>query len=485
MDQVEEAEDLIQSIDEGMLRNAAMRDDIDALPELVAHWTRLRSIRAALGEEVPQDDETSEAVMNLMALYESRAYPIIDPEVLKAEEECLALLGHDFDEEQLDMAMLESLAMSEDADEVEETVPLEALIPRGNRPAVIMAMYPKFAHIGQLWQSLYHVPQVRHRISQYRGPPSPGGATGADSATIVTVGQVSSVHELFESMELSDEAIFTGWFSMELFPLRPWESVSPREDVEKAYKDFSEAVETCLNDGIATRHPDWPRLFHSRINNETPQERSTFDTKRDFSLIPVGYNDEDGPDDLVRYLAIQGFPKQGLPNAERTTTGERVVMEAADVIAFALARDESPSPQVSEGSQQRKMFSFPESFHLDQLVTISRRRSLEDDISAEERPGTELPGSSSVEQLQQDKYDLRAVLMHDGLTGREHVYSYINHNDTWWKIVNYKVTQVTLETVLYDESGMDLGAGPFLLIYSRSLPEPLKSEWPEALGGHR
>ena len=27
---------------------------------------------------------------------------------------------------------------------------------------------------------------------------------------------------------------------------------------------------------------------------------------------------------------------------------------------------------------------------------------------------------------------------------------------------------------------MDVGAGPFLLIYSRSLPGPLKSEWPGA-----
>lgn len=179
----------------------------------------------------------------------------------------------------------------------------------------------------------------------------------------------------------------------------------------------------------------------------------------------MGYNDEDGPDDLVKYLASQGFATQGLPNTKRTTTGEHVVMDAADVIAFALARDESPPPQVAEGSQQRRKFSFPESFRLDEFITISRRRSLEENIAEEGRPGTESPGPSSVEQFQQDKvtsrhndaqyyvdhrlliapslqYDLRAVLMHDGLTGREHVYSYINHNDTWWKIVNYAVTQV-------------------------------------------
>ena len=68
-----------------------------------------------------------------MTLFENRAYPIIDPEVRKAQEECMALLGYNFDEEQLDMSLLESPSMSEAANEVEETLPLEALMPRGNR----------------------------------------------------------------------------------------------------------------------------------------------------------------------------------------------------------------------------------------------------------------------------------------------------------------------------------------------------------------
>jgi len=79
------------------------------------------------------------------------------------------------------------------------------------------------------------------------------------------------------------------------------------------------------------------------------------------------------------------------------------------------------------------------------------------------------------------KYDLRAVLMHDGLKGRKHVYSYVQHDDAWWKIVGHIVTKVTLETVLNDKDGMHLGAGPFLLIYSRSLSEPLMSEWPNVV----
>ena len=44
VDQVKEAEDLIQSIDEGMLQNAAMEDDIDALRKAVPYWTWLQSV---------------------------------------------------------------------------------------------------------------------------------------------------------------------------------------------------------------------------------------------------------------------------------------------------------------------------------------------------------------------------------------------------------------------------------------------------------
>ena len=93
--------------------------------------------------------------------------------------------------------------------------------------------------------------------------------------------------------------------------------------------------------------------------------------------------------------------------------------------------------------------------------------------------------------------------MHDEQKERKPVYSYVNHEDAWWKVVNFTVTkvrldfrwiamaqieptnqsrlQVALETVLSNESGMDVGAAPFFLIYSRSLSEPLKSEWPETL----
>ena len=89
--------------------------------------------------------------------------------------------------------------------------------------------------------------------------------------------------------------------------------------------------------------------------------------------------------------------------------------------------------------------------------------------------------------------------MHDGLYGRPHLYSYVNDNGTWWKTVDWDVTeascrplspkapplfvlsQVPEETVLTDPTGFHLGAGPYMLSYSRAIPEgdPEPLQWPE------
>ena len=116
------------------------------------------------------------------------------------------------------------------------------------------------------------------------------------------------------------------------------------------------------------------RLFHSRINGATSQGWSAFDAKEDFSLISLVYNNGDEPSDLMGCLTNQVFPEfseQGSLGMNHIAAGGCATMELADVIAFALARDESPPSPVAGRSQQRRMFSFPESFHLDRFVMTS------------------------------------------------------------------------------------------------------------------
>ncbi|KAF8585632.1 hypothetical protein K439DRAFT_1660151 [Ramaria rubella] len=83
--------------------------------------------------------------------------------------------------------------------------------------------------------------------------------------------------------------------------------------------------------------------------------------------------------------------------------------------------------------------------------------------------------------LQQHGYDLCAVIMHDGLFGRNHVYSYTkDQKGAWFKIVDYQISKVTEDMVLNDSTGLHLGAGPIFLMYSRvnSIAPALQEEYP-------
>ncbi|KII90148.1 hypothetical protein PLICRDRAFT_174928 [Plicaturopsis crispa FD-325 SS-3] len=90
-----------------------------------------------------------------------------------------------------------------------------------------------------------------------------------------------------------------------------------------------------------------------------------------------------------------------------------------------------------------------------------------------------------IPELQRLRYDLRVVFVHDGLFGRKHLYSYVQDQGKWWKTVDSLVDEVSEETVLNDQSGIHLGAGPYLLLYSRALPDadgpPPRLPWPEGL----
>ena len=125
------------------------------------------------------------------------------------------------------------------------------------------------------------------------------------------------------------------------------------------------------------------RLFHSHIVDVTPEphKRKVFDLKTDISLFSIKYNDEDESNDLIRCLSNQVFPKApklGPLNVDPGTPGERAITEAADVIAFAPARDESlPSYQdaLTGKPRQRRKFSFPESFYLDRFLRANHEQA--------------------------------------------------------------------------------------------------------------
>ncbi|KAF8635560.1 hypothetical protein AX15_000210 [Amanita polypyramis BW_CC] len=138
----------------------------------------------------------------------------------------------------------------------------------------------------------------------------------------------------------------------------------------------------------------------------------------------------------------------------------------------AIATDEGREQQIRETTAKLKSIL---AAITDRLETIDRMI---------ERLRAEVSKVFDIPAFQFYRYDLRAVLVHTGLPGRKQMYSYVQDTEgIWWKTVDFTVTEVAEETVLTDPSGLHMGAGPYLLLYSRYAPQdqikaPLP--WPTA-----
>ncbi|KAF7800239.1 hypothetical protein EIP86_011486 [Pleurotus ostreatoroseus] len=121
--------------------------------------------------------------------------------------------------------------------------------------------------------------------------------------------------------------------------------------------------------------------------------------------------------------------------------------------------------------------------------TLTKLRAILEDIETElkgiETTVTDhrakIAGAFDCPELQNYKYDLRVVLVHDGFHGRSHIYSYVKYKGVWWKTVDSIVTEVSEETVLSDAAGLHLSAGPYFLIYSAAMSEEeenMPPPWP-------
>ncbi|KAG8952702.1 hypothetical protein FRC00_006637, partial [Tulasnella sp. 408] len=77
-----------------------------------------------------------------------------------------------------------------------------------------------------------------------------------------------------------------------------------------------------------------------------------------------------------------------------------------------------------------------------------------------------------IPELTRVAYDLRAVLVHDGLLGREHTYAYLRdpESNKWFRSCDASVEEVPEATVLNDSAGLNLNAGPYYFLYSEALP---------------
>ncbi|PPQ90851.1 hypothetical protein CVT25_007386 [Psilocybe cyanescens] len=135
----------------------------------------------------------------------------------------------------------------------------------------------------------------------------------------------------------------------------------------------------------------------------------------------------------------------------------------------------------SEGDPTRKTTLQRVAENLRNIMTVIEAK-VEDIDHQVEKLQAEVAVVYDCPELQKFQYDLRAVLVHSGLPGRKQMYSYVQDTEgVWWKTVDLEVTEVPEETVLTDPTGLHLGAGPYILFYSRHLSEEQIHEplvWP-------
>ncbi|CDZ98027.1 Ubiquitin carboxyl-terminal hydrolase-like domain [Phaffia rhodozyma] len=78
-------------------------------------------------------------------------------------------------------------------------------------------------------------------------------------------------------------------------------------------------------------------------------------------------------------------------------------------------------------------------------------------------------------ELKRCKYSLRAINFHNGIRGPGSLYTYVQGPDKrWFKVVDGVSSEISAETAFADPTGFHLGAGPYMLWYSKDGPWPVE-----------
>ncbi|KAF5348037.1 hypothetical protein D9758_010059 [Tetrapyrgos nigripes] len=419
------------------------------------------------------------------------------------------------------------------------------------RPVALRPDDPSLAYAALVLHALFHVPQVRQRLSRLMLPTSEQDLK-EDSAEVF----MFKLLELFTNMDLAKiSAIFGNDIYDSLRTPRATQPDLPVE-ISRAFIDpVTRIIEQCLEIQEAQESPPRQSLFMfssarieiSPLRSSAPHrfERGTVVT------VEVGH-DPKLPNELVARLAsilhtVDGdvIKHEGIDKPSEVVIFQLKTYSTFSTSNLSMANEGFVYPRLiymdrfllenfhvtnEKNKKQREIISLiadlekkkeeiTKSDNTDTIANLKtainyyenvardgnmpERRTTLDTVTQQlkttlaaleaklERIDIEvndlrqkLDNLFECPELQNHPYELRAVLVHTGLSGRKHIYSYVQDTQCrWWKTVDYTVSQVSEEEVLGDTKGVALGAGPYMLIYSRSLtPEQLKEPcpWPEA-----
>ncbi|EIN14456.1 hypothetical protein PUNSTDRAFT_140745 [Punctularia strigosozonata HHB-11173 SS5] len=415
--------------------------------------------------------------------------------------------------------------------------PLEDHLRRDERPVTWRHTDSKKAYAGLILQALYTIPQVRKRISRWRPSvvesPAPVDAMAEDDAPVRAFtppaeGNATAMWRLMQTFAYMDLGLLTGLTHDDVLDLLGAQPMSShQEQPGDASFRFLEHLMRLIDAELMDRPPEPLSLFYIPVVRVTARDlaegpddllSSLSDAQSD-SLVDSAYIDE--PGDVFIFQIIRNhvpppggrrlfrYPKHIYldpflrENADLSREKRRLKKEIEDQVSrmgtrkLAITRFNNRD---TLGDLRSSIYYFEnvaqagEDVERQESIDTTTRKlksiltKLEDELKGIDERITRLKEDAATvlncPELQQLRYDLRVVLVHDGLPGRSHLHSYTQVKGKWWKTVDWEVSEAAEEDVFTDSAGLHLGAGPYILMYSRALPDDFDDTqlgWPEAL----
>ncbi|KAH0831081.1 hypothetical protein J3R83DRAFT_13627 [Lanmaoa asiatica] len=431
----------------------------------------------------------------------------------------------------LNRAIEASLETMNDSDAL-EPFPVEQQLRRDGCPVVLRPSMHTMVYAASILQGLFYVPQVRERMACWR-PPVPTDEDEAAPPMNGPDFTLWALSEIFTHMDLARLCDLNVDKRLPAFSIEPWDRPTqpPGELSQKFFAMLSATLEKAFVDQFARGGQPLPkpRLLHFQYGSGISEPGELL---QETSIVPIDVNGGES-NDLIGRLSAQLSKPQFEPgkqsvifepsevvafelvrsssNTSNTTSGggsdkkaftypKSIYLDQFLRENIGLAQAKREQRQEIFGEVQRLVSHKKTLTHFDSKDTLKDLRSTifyfenvadaEDDlergtsIQATTRKlkgilntiEEEIKGSDSFYFQaslvgDDDVYDLRVVFVHDGFYGRKHLYSYVHDKSCWWKIADSLIKKVLEEAVLNDQAGLHLGAGPYLLFYSRAIPE--------------
>ncbi|EGN92156.1 hypothetical protein SERLA73DRAFT_117693 [Serpula lacrymans var. lacrymans S7.3] len=436
----------------------------------------------------------------------------------------------------LDRAIKASLDSTYDhsASEAYEPLPPERQVRENGCPVALRPTQNTMTYAALILQGLYFVPQIRERVAGWR-PSAPPGVHEIDTPMTGHEHILWLLLEIFVHMDLAQLSDLNIDSSLGAFEAEPWLSLAERPgDLSNSAPRFfyfqyghldadpKTLQETCIvkvevggigsgdNNDLISRLSAQLSKHHDQSSKQEvifePSEVVTFQLSRSHSNAFLGGSNEKSdserkPFRYPKHIFMDQFLEV---NAELVNTKRAQQREMNEEIQKLMLHKKSLTHFNDKDTVKDLTSAIYYYEHVaeakddpERAVTIqttaTKLRSIlakvEKEIEATDAKITKIRSDSAnlfeCPELQKARYDLRVAYIHDGLFGRKHLYSYVYDNGSWWKSADSSVSRVPEETVLNDEAGLHLSAGPFLLIYSRALPERTEENsrlsWPEVI----